>query len=953
MPFNVKAAREAGYTEQEIAEYLAKENDFDLSGARKNGYSDEEIVKHLAGQQAPELKEESKTSPGAAAILAGGIGAGGEIAMRAGKGALGAGAKYLMNEYMKGQGPTKAPVSAPPVEPAPYESNAGFHPGATSNAAFNEQQRQANLLHSGQGEGVPPGYEVRGNSRIIVPQNIQPAGAAPQKPPLTMGQKIRGAATLPQMKASMGKGLGALDSGMSKIPGASSAARGAGLGYNLQDMSNRAEAGDTTGALIGGVGAAASLTPKVALPRKLKPLAPAAGAIAGGLNALRGEPESVMQGYAEGGRMPKSKKDLAAKAIGYLLHTPQKPNSEVGSRYTRELVGDLLPKTDFDPQKYKGASVMIKPWDSTNRGYDINSVSGIQLLNPVRTHGGQDFARDAANSAAGIGGASGKEISKRILSRQQEASRAGERMGGTGEVMIMPATMGPGAENFSSMPINILMDLMKQRELSPRMYKRLNEQVRALKDPKKGHIFENFVGFDDPRVTEQMMKGGYGLNTTPGELRKGMTNRLGLVENQRLLDYNIDDLTGAITDPSLVGYGKGFAGNTVIRGNPEGKLGVSDHPDYAVTTPGSYEGSAANMPVEFWLPDAYRNTRTELAQKRPGMNESNLHNSTLGALEKRKEGFSGIINDEVIDNYGRFKEGLGKDAFDPKDLWSIREYMGTKYAKGGGVDRRKLKTGLGMLPMDQRTDMRKMGQTFDERGGSGLAYDMAKEAYNHPLTQAGLFAGQFVSPQLAIGMMGKDLINDVSEGDYGSAGLNAGLNALPFAKQGAQAMRKIPGALRGMMGGAERSVMPGMVPAYAGGGKIMKRMMDEVMGGFGPKAAREIEAGAPHTYPPQATGPWMRDYQPAPRPEVVPAGGNTFVAQNVPRPSEQAIAQYGLKNAMATQNHPAIREAQDRTLQSLMEQKRMGYIRDIMKNDPSASMEELMQMYPRYETWMR
>lgn len=47
MAFDIEGARKAGYSEAEIADYLAKDDNFDTQGARKAGYSDEEIVKHL------------------------------------------------------------------------------------------------------------------------------------------------------------------------------------------------------------------------------------------------------------------------------------------------------------------------------------------------------------------------------------------------------------------------------------------------------------------------------------------------------------------------------------------------------------------------------------------------------------------------------------------------------------------------------------------------------------------------------------------------------------------------------------------------------------------------------------------------------------------------------------------------------------------------------------------
>lgn len=45
--FDVEGARAAGYTDAEIAEYLAGEADFDIAAARAAGYDDREIVQHL------------------------------------------------------------------------------------------------------------------------------------------------------------------------------------------------------------------------------------------------------------------------------------------------------------------------------------------------------------------------------------------------------------------------------------------------------------------------------------------------------------------------------------------------------------------------------------------------------------------------------------------------------------------------------------------------------------------------------------------------------------------------------------------------------------------------------------------------------------------------------------------------------------------------------------------
>lgn len=47
--FDLESARKEGYSDSDIAEYLAKEKRFDLSSARKEGYSDTDILNHLTG----------------------------------------------------------------------------------------------------------------------------------------------------------------------------------------------------------------------------------------------------------------------------------------------------------------------------------------------------------------------------------------------------------------------------------------------------------------------------------------------------------------------------------------------------------------------------------------------------------------------------------------------------------------------------------------------------------------------------------------------------------------------------------------------------------------------------------------------------------------------------------------------------------------------------------------
>lgn len=71
--FDVEGARKEGYSDSQIAEYLAKQSRFNLQGARREGYSDADIVAHLTGTQAKTVEKPPEQKP--ATIAQGALGA--------------------------------------------------------------------------------------------------------------------------------------------------------------------------------------------------------------------------------------------------------------------------------------------------------------------------------------------------------------------------------------------------------------------------------------------------------------------------------------------------------------------------------------------------------------------------------------------------------------------------------------------------------------------------------------------------------------------------------------------------------------------------------------------------------------------------------------------------------------------------------------------------------------
>jgi len=344
----------------------------------------------------------------------------------------------------------------------------------------------------------------------------------------------------------------------------------------------------------------------------------------------------------------------------HLPHTPLKPNATVGTNYITEQLGNLADKAKLKFEDLKGSSALIMPWDSTSRNVAIKSISGEELPNAVVTHGGQDYARDLSHQAEGIVGASNLGIAKRIRDRDAMARIENERMGGTGQVIHMPTTMGMGAENFSVMPTEALLGLVDRRAPSKDFYRQMNEAIRNVSPdgkPASFKPFQNFAGLES-EIGRMQLYNGEGIDSTAGELRKALVKTLSKKSQgfnggntQQYLNYNHEDLVNALTDPALLGVGKGHVGNTIIGVGQGGMhLKPSSNPTYNTNFTGQYLGTLGeNVPVEAVFPKTFRNLEQEFAGK-----TGSMRNNVLGAMEKRKMGVSEFIDDEAIDNYYRY-----------------------------------------------------------------------------------------------------------------------------------------------------------------------------------------------------------------------------------------------------------------------------------------------------------
>jgi hypothetical protein len=265
--------------------------------------------------------------------------------------------------------------------------------------------------------------------------------------------------------------------------------------------------------------------------------------------------------------------------------------------------------------------------------------------------------------------------------------------------------MADDAENFSHHPAHIVLDLLKQRQLNKQTINQLNDDLRGqhefVKDKDSGKVmkiypYTKFLGYDHPALGEQVSKGGHGLETTSGNLRKKMMERLGLVNIQKLLDYNLGDLKASILDPDIASDPKAYMGHTVVKGKPNAALKPGKHGSYDTDYTGTNEGGlGSNRPIEIVMPDRYDELHKEL-MARPSKKDKTpmqMRNQVVGALEKRKKNFAQPINARVINNAGLYEQGLKSGEFDPKNLDSVLAYYKRNggYKKGGKVSEKTQK----------------------------------------------------------------------------------------------------------------------------------------------------------------------------------------------------------------------------------------------------------------------
>lgn len=445
-------------------------------------------------------------------------------------------------------------------------------------------------------------------------------------------------------------------------------------------------AAGATNVVGAGAGALSMLPGKYRIPAAI--LAQGAGAVANWLD--KRNPRNEEEQKAKGGLIQHFEKGgvaLAKKLVrGYLENTPKKPNPLVGTRFELQDLGGVNPVQSLDITKIKGAMLTPSPADMTSANQKILNVAGIPMTSDIITHGGHPFARSQKNIERGHGWASNENAAKSAQSRADIAAAEGEMLGGTGQTLTLPMTMGKGSENFSVPVTQTYYDILKQAELNPAELQKMNQEIRNYKVRGKTPL-QGFVGLEHPEAMKQFLEGGMGLEGSHHDLRKAFVERAQLKDRMRAMGVNAEDIAGAHLDPNLIGVPQGYAGHTVLESKRGAEILPSDSITYSHALQKKYLGDIGNTPVSVLMEKPYKNIYQELEAKFPDKTTDQIHAMTLGALGTRKGGVSQLVDEETINRVGAYHEAVKQGLIDPNDYKAAMEYLSVpgRYAEGGLV----------------------------------------------------------------------------------------------------------------------------------------------------------------------------------------------------------------------------------------------------------------------------
>ena len=256
---------------------------------------------------------------------------------------------------------------------------------------------------------------------------------------------------------------------------------------------------------------------------------------------------------------------------GFLTSTPTKPNPIVGTRYETTPQGLLVPKREITPDELLGSMIVPKYSDATTRNQLVTEVSGQKLKNPVLTKSGFEYPRDKKLYDQEVVYASNEGAAQTDIDRLISASEKGKQLGGTGDTLLAPTTMGKGSEYFGGMTSDTLLNFIDNGKMSKELISQLDNEIKN--GIGLSGKFPNWKGIMTAEGRKQLKE--------EGKYRVALSKRMENQKYQKALEFNVQDVEGGLIIPELKGK-QDTIGHTFVKVKDPTKLHLVDgsHPAY-------------------------------------------------------------------------------------------------------------------------------------------------------------------------------------------------------------------------------------------------------------------------------------------------------------------------------------------------------------------------------------
>ena len=277
-----------------------------------------------------------------------------------------------------------------------------------------------------------------------------------------------------------------------------------------------------------------------------------------------------------------------AQAAGYwhpigLGKKLSKPYDEM--TYSATPVKNLPTRKSIGIEDLEGQYIVPAIGDRTAAGKMLTEVDGVKFQNPVMLEGGPDFMLTHGSQPGGSVWASGQSIVSKLRNRAVGAQQGNPETA----VNLMYVPMGHNSLNFSTMPTDAALEMIRSGKITKKSQREFDDAVRSLRP--------EFAGLQSPEVIAQLRNNG--------ALRHAFLDRMQLEDFQKAGFPEIASIRKAIMEPSLgtvPSYHGGYSVGRIDTSKPIIKNAPDPHSTYDTQLAGQVVGGMdVNIPhTELW-----------------------------------------------------------------------------------------------------------------------------------------------------------------------------------------------------------------------------------------------------------------------------------------------------------------------------------------------------------------